>query len=77
MPETDFVALLIKAKDDEIARLIKEKELLLEKLCPSRNKPAGEIKKQLILDPKTKVLREKTDVELSEEFQALKDMGIV
>jgi DNA topoisomerase VI subunit B len=78
MPHSvESLTLLLKAKDEEISRLTKLLENLFSQLSEKRNKPAGEIKRPLVVDSKSGKLREKTEQEVSEEVKALQEMGII
>jgi len=71
----------IEAKDAEISRLIATNNLLIEKIfslaAPKLNKPVGEIKRPMVIDPKSGTLREKTEAEASAEYKALQELGIL
>lgn len=71
---------VIKAKDDEIQRLVAENKELREKLfelLTPKPKEQKIIKRPMIVDSTTGALREKTEKEATEEFKALQEMGIL
>jgi hypothetical protein len=87
--KTNALELLIAAKDQEISRLIVEKDRLENKLLAlldpkafetykfySKEKTEGRVRRPMTVDEKTGVLREKTESEMTAEFKALQELGV-